>query len=547
MGGDARQTASGDAGATRKDRGFMPGKVAKIGTFSDWIGLFDEWRKEIGVNRDEIAEFKFDTLYGAIETEEIQFGHFKSRRKWENLRQIPTQQMRDALLNMIVYQGDTECASVEQQRHLFETAPTDWDRRAITRVMIEEMRHGWQMCALLIEHFGYSGKVEAQKMLERRAFENKRLLGAFNVDVDNWMDFFTYTDFVDRDGKFQLQMLKYSAFAPLGRSMSYMLREEAFHMGTGNDGLRRIVEAGVIPAWLIQKYLNKWISSSYDLFGTDHSSSAHWAYVWGIKGRYDEPKNDRQADLDDLNDYNRHLYRDEVAGLIDRFNSVLKTGEPKLYAPDIKFNRAIGRWAGQKFHAKTGEPLDDKAYEQHLSEYMPSAEDKKLLLAFVVAKKTHALNAVGVFENGIIRTTPASELIYTMADPPNILGATQCLDMLGVMSLLQSGRVHLGFLGAAEVDRFGNLNSTEVRGPKGLVRLPGSGGACDIASLAQRFVVLLEHSKKRLPERVLYITSPGNGEGRGWRKRVGLPQGGPSAVITTKAVLRFAENGGAYF
>src|SRR5438874_12534204 len=100
------------------------------------------------------------------------------------------------------YQGDTEFASCEQQRHLFETAPTDWDRRAITRVMIEEMRHGWQMCALLIEHFGYSGKVEAQKMLERRAFENKRLLGAFNVDVDNWMDFFTYTDFVDRDGKF---------------------------------------------------------------------------------------------------------------------------------------------------------------------------------------------------------------------------------------------------------------------------------------------------------------------------------------------------------
>src|SRR5881392_513550 len=86
----------------------MPGKVAKIGTFSDWVGLFDEWRKEIGVNRDEIAEFKFDTLYGAIETEEIQFGHFKSRRKWENLRQIPTQQMRDALLNMIVYQGDTD-------------------------------------------------------------------------------------------------------------------------------------------------------------------------------------------------------------------------------------------------------------------------------------------------------------------------------------------------------------------------------------------------------------------------------------------------------
>jgi glutaconate CoA-transferase, subunit B len=168
------------------------------------------------------------------------------------------------------------------------------------------------------------------------------------------------------------------------------------------------------------------------------------------------------------------------------------------------------------------------------------------LIAFVVAKRTHAPNAVGLFENGVIRATPARELIYTMADPPNILGATQCLDMLGVMSLLQSGRVHLGFLGAAEVDRFGNLNSTAVRGAKGMRRLPGSGGACDIASLAQRFVVLLEHSKERLPERVSYVTSPGNGDGAGWRRQVGLPRGGPAAVITTKAVFRFGSDGEAY-
>ena len=186
------------------------------------------------------------------------------------------------------------------------------------------------------------------------------------------------------------------------------------------------------------------------------------------------------------------------------------------------------------------------------------------LIAFVVAKKTHAPGAIGLFENGVVRSTPAAELIYTMADPPNLLGATQCLDMLGVMSLLQSGRVDLGFLGAAEVDRFGNLNSTQVRGHgfsraetaaktdgalapvQKLVRLPGSGGACDIASLAKRFVVLMEHSKRRLPERVSYITSPGNGEGAGWRSRVGLPRGGPAAVITTKAVLRFGQEGEAY-
>jgi glutaconate CoA-transferase subunit B len=167
------------------------------------------------------------------------------------------------------------------------------------------------------------------------------------------------------------------------------------------------------------------------------------------------------------------------------------------------------------------------------------------LIAFVVAKRTHAPNAVGLFENGVIRATPAPELIYTMADPPNILGATQCLDMLSVMGLLQSGRVDLGFLGAAEVDRFGNLNSTRVQGDKGFTRLPGSGGACDIASLAKRFVVVLEHSKRRLPEKVSYVTSPGNGDGAGWRQRKGLPRGGPSAVITSKAVLRFGEDGEA--
>ncbi len=168
------------------------------------------------------------------------------------------------------------------------------------------------------------------------------------------------------------------------------------------------------------------------------------------------------------------------------------------------------------------------------------------LIAFVVAKKCHAPTAIGLFENGVIRTTPSKELIYTMADPPNILGATQCLDMLGVMSLLQSGKVDLGFLGAAEVDRFGNLNSTEVQGAKGKVRLPGSGGACDIASLSHRFVAMIEHSKHRLPERVTYMTSPGNGDGPRWRRRAGLPRGGPSAVITTKAVLRFGEDGEAY-
>ena len=374
----------------------MPGKVMKIGTFSDWVGLFEEWRKEIGVNPQEVQDFKFETLYGAIETEEIHFGYYKGRRKWETVRQIPTQNMRDALMNMIVYQGDTEFASVEQQRFLLDSAPTDYDRRAIIRVMIEEMRHGWQMCALLIEHFGTTGRVEAQKMLERRAFENKRLLNAFNENVDNWMDFFAYTDFVDRDGKFQLQMLKFSGFAPLGRSMSYMLKEEAFHMGTGDTGIRRIVEASKVPVWLIQKYLNKWISESHDLFGTDHSSSAHWAYVWGLKGRYDELKNSTEPDLDDVNDYNRKLYHDEVAGLIERFNNTLPADVARLYAPDIKFNRSIGKWSGLMFNPQTGEPVEEKEYQQRIGEWLPNAGDKKLLLEVIANEKNWIAPRVGV-------------------------------------------------------------------------------------------------------------------------------------------------------
>ena len=166
------------------------------------------------------------------------------------------------------------------------------------------------------------------------------------------------------------------------------------------------------------------------------------------------------------------------------------------------------------------------------------------LLAYVVAKSSHAPRAVGVFENGVLRSTPARELLFTMSDGPNITGALSCFSMLECMALLQQGRVSLGFLGAAEVDRHGNLNSTEVDNHKGgTVRLPGSGGASDIAALSQRYVALLNHDKARLPEKVHYITSPGYGP---WRQNGRLQQGGPAAIITTKAVLRFSPEGEAY-
>lgn len=169
------------------------------------------------------------------------------------------------------------------------------------------------------------------------------------------------------------------------------------------------------------------------------------------------------------------------------------------------------------------------------------------MLAFLVAKRTHAPSAIGLYENGVIRETPSPELLYTMGDPPNLRGATQCSQMLDVMALLQQGRVHLGFLGAAEIDRFGNLNSTWGSHNHATIRLPGSGGACDIACLARRTVVLLEHERKRLCERVGHVTSPGYGTGNGWRESRGLPAGsGPAAIITTLGVLRFGSDGEAF-
>ncbi len=354
-------------------------RAARIGTFDDWVDLFGEWRKDIGVNYPEIENYRFEAKFGTTRSNEIEFGAFRGRRKWEKVVAVPDQRIRDALLNLIVYQGDTEFASVEQQRRLFETAPSEHDRESLCRVVTEEMRHGFQMCHLLVSHFGYGGRIEAQKMLERRAFDQKRLLGAFNQDVKHWLDFYTYTDFVDRDGKFQLTMLSFSGFAPLAQSMIPMLKEESFHLGTGQDGLKRVVRAGVVPLALIQKYINKWIPVSCDLFGVDRSNSAHWFYVWGLKGRYDEPSAPAEADLGELNDHSRLLYHEECRKLIDQINKHVPEGQPKLFVPDIKFNRHIGQWAGQAYGVR-GERMDGEDYQEYLREVLPGPADVKLVL-----------------------------------------------------------------------------------------------------------------------------------------------------------------------
>jgi len=162
------------------------------------------------------------------------------------------------------------------------------------------------------------------------------------------------------------------------------------------------------------------------------------------------------------------------------------------------------------------------------------------LLAYLVAKATHAKNATAFYENGLIREEAARELLFTMGDPPNILDATCASTMLDVMGMMQAGRVDLGLLGAAEVDRYGNLNTTEVVDEAGTTRrLPGSGGAADIASLARRIVVMVPQERRRLVARVRFRTSPGYGDGPEFRDRTGLPSGGPTAIVTTHAVFRF--------
>ena len=352
--------------------------MKKISTFDDWIDYFRQWQTDIGYDANLLGNYQFETKLGELHTPEIEFGDFQGQRKWERVGQIPNQSIRDALMNLIVYQGDTEFASVEQQKNLLDTAPTEYDRQALTRVNSEEMRHGWQMCYLLVNYFGDSGKLEAKKLLERRAFRGDRLLGSFNAPVNNWLDFFTYTEFVDRDGKYQLTMLSHSAFAPLAESVTAMLKEEFFHMFTGHTGLTRILRAGKIPVAIVQKYFNKWLSTAYDLFGTDHSSSAHWSYVWGLKGRYNEHEAGVAADKGKLNDLARELYMTESQKLIDQLNQLIPEDQPKLYAPDLRFNRSIGEYVG-KTYSVTGELLSPSAYQKHVADTLPTADDEVLL------------------------------------------------------------------------------------------------------------------------------------------------------------------------
>ena len=357
--------------------------------FEAWISEFQEWQTRIGFDPSWLGDYTFDIKFDwDTAGDKIEFGDFEGMPKWERRMQIPQQNIRDAIISMVTVQGDTEFASVEQQNHLLDSAPTEYDRKSALRIMCEEQRHGWQMAYLLCTFFGEQGVREAMKLLERNSMANQnrteeergRLLGSFNEPIDHWLDFFCFTHFIDRDGKFQLKMLSTSSFKPLAASMGPMLKEESFHLGTGANGLRRIVKQGVIPMAFLQKYINKWVSTGLDLFGTDESTSAQWAYVYGVKGRYDERESEVEATREHLNEESRMHYFNEIKAEMVRISKPRKEGEPELFIPSDEFNRGLGHYHGQKWTVH-GEPFEgnDEEWQAYLDSVLPTDEDERIL------------------------------------------------------------------------------------------------------------------------------------------------------------------------
>jgi benzoyl-CoA 2,3-dioxygenase component B len=203
------------------------------------------------------------------------FGDFHGQPVWD---EVPGE-FRNLLRRLIVTQGDTEPASVEQQRNLGATAPSLYDLRNLFQVNVEEGRHLWAMVYLLHTYFGRDGREEAEELLARRSgdHDKPRILGAFNEPTTHWLSFFMFTMFTDRDGKYQLSALSESGFDPLSRTCKFMLTEEAHHMFVGETGVQRVVKRacelmkqpggdvraqGGIDLPTVQKYLNLWYTLS---------------------------------------------------------------------------------------------------------------------------------------------------------------------------------------------------------------------------------------------------------------------------------------------
>jgi len=406
----------------------------------EWQPKFVDWWKSMGpegfqahevflrtavsVDREGWANFGFvkmpDYRWGifladAEPDRKIGFGDHLGKPAWQ---QVPGE-YRNMLRRIIVTQADTEPASVEQQRLLGDTAPSLYDLRNLFQVNVEEGRHLWAMVYLLQTYFGRDGREEAEDLLRRRSGnpDNPRILGTFNEPIKDWLSFFMFTTFTDRDGKFQLLALSESGFDPLSRTCRFMLTEEAHHMFVGETGVGRIIQrtadvmnqVGTDPAKVraehaidlptIQRYLNHWYTSSLDLFGGERSSNAADFFAAGVKGRYQEERQTDHVALDGtydlpvlgpdgrmvtekvplrnaMNELLRDNYASDCEFVAQRWNRVLeKANRPeRLRLPSRRFRRAVGIYADGSYDVD-GNPINAETFEAHRKEWLPSPED----------------------------------------------------------------------------------------------------------------------------------------------------------------------------
>lgn len=382
-------------------------------------------RTAISVEKDGWANFGYvrmpDYRWGIFlvprdESRSVSFGDHKGEPAWQ---EVPGE-YRSTLRRIIVTQGDTEPASVEQQKLLGMTAPSLYDLRNLFQVNVEEGRHLWAMVYLLHRYFGRDGREEAEALLARRSGDanNPRILTAFNEETRHWLAFFMFAFFTDRDGKFQLASLAESAFDPLSRTCRFMLTEEAHHLFVGEAGVARVVQRtceamrdhkvsdpaqvralGVIDLETIQKFVNFHYSVTLDLYGSEISSNAANYYTTGLKGRYEETKveDDHKLSGDEypvqemdgdqivtravpaltaINARLRDDYIKEILAGLDRWNRVPeKLGIPfRITLPHLGFHRRIGNFAGRHI-SPTGEVMTEAAWHSRQNEWLPTGED----------------------------------------------------------------------------------------------------------------------------------------------------------------------------
>src|SRR5262245_17328187 len=341
---------------------------------------------------------------------------------------------RNALRRLIVTQGDTEPASVEQQRRLGQSCPSLYDLRNLFQVNVEEGRHLWAMVYLLHTYFGRDGREEAEALLQRRSGseDRPRILQAFNEPIDDWLSFMMFTTFTDRDGKFQLLALAESSFDALSRTCRFMLTEEAHHMFVGQSGVARIVQRtaelvrqgkdphaeGAIPFDMLQRYLNFWYAVSLDLFGSEVSTNAASYFGGGLKGR---PKEERFTDhvllegtmpvelLEEgrlverqvaprlaVNLEVRNAYVEDCQAALDKWNRLVAALGVEFRLPSQRFRRNVGTFAAGCFDPE-GRQIAEEEFRRRAPEWLPSEADD----AYVRGLMAKPVTEPGKFANWI--------------------------------------------------------------------------------------------------------------------------------------------------